>query len=49
MTEDDSIPSNHAEATVKLEELPAFSINDLLSLPWETNNTLIDILKDDDV
>jgi len=46
-TEEDGAPSNTAEATTRPEELPSFSINDLLSLPQETKDALVEILKGD--
>ena len=44
----DASPSYPVEAATKQEELPSFGINNLLSLPREIKDTIIEMLKNDD-
>ncbi|KAA0064054.1 ty3-gypsy retrotransposon protein [Cucumis melo var. makuwa] len=48
-TEDDASPSNSMKVTPKLEDLLFLGINDLLSLSREVKDTIIKILKNDDI
>ena len=48
-TEEDAFPSNAMEETPKPEDLLPLGINDLLTLSREVKDTIIEILKNDDV
>ncbi|KAA0051096.1 ty3-gypsy retrotransposon protein [Cucumis melo var. makuwa] len=48
-TEDDTSPSNSMEVALKPEDLISLGINDLLTLSREVKDTIIKILKNDDV
>ncbi|KAA0034814.1 ty3-gypsy retrotransposon protein [Cucumis melo var. makuwa] len=49
ITEEDAFPSNAMEETPKPEDLLPLGINDLLTLSREVKDTIIEILKNDDV
>ena len=48
-TDDDTFPSNSIEVTPKPEDLLSLGINDLLTLSQEAKDTIMEILKNDDV
>ena len=48
-TKEDVSPSYPVEVATKPEELPSFDVNDFLSLLREIKDTIIEMLKNDDV